>query len=151
MPASMFIAGGIDTLATPSRAAAAGGDVATDVAEAAPVDLPGDPEQLVMIDAGVKIVAACLLASGGRLARVGAIACAASLIPTTWAAHRFWEIDDPAGAGDAAGPVHEEPEHARRSADRRRRHRRPAVDPVGRAGDAAHELKDKASDLLPGG
>ena len=33
-------------------------------------------------------------ASGGKLARIGALACAASLVPTTFAAHRFWECDD---------------------------------------------------------
>jgi uncharacterized membrane protein YphA (DoxX/SURF4 family) len=150
MLATTFIAGGIDTLRNPAPRVEIAADVATEVAEAAPVDLPDDPEQLVQIDAAVKIVGGLLLASGGRLARIGALACAASLIPTTWAGHRFWEIDDPAeraqqqihflknvsmlgglliAAADTGG--------------------RPSI--PWRAGHAAGELKDKASELLPVG
>jgi putative oxidoreductase len=150
MLASIFITGGIDTLRNPAKPASVAGDVATDLAEAAPVDLPDDPESLIKIDAGVKIAGGLLLASGGRLARIGALACAASLIPTTWAAHRFWEVDDPEAraqqqvhffknlsllgglliaAADTGG--------------------RPSI--PWRAGHAAHEIKDKAADLLPVG
>jgi len=95
MLASMFVAGGIDTLRNPQPRVKMAGEVPNEVADAVPVDLPDDPEQLVKIDAGVKIVGGLLLGSGGRLARVGALACAASLIPTTLAAHRFWEVEDP--------------------------------------------------------
>ena len=150
MLASIFISGGIDTLRNPESDTEVAGDVATDIADAAPVDLPDDPETLVKIDAGVKIAGGLLLASGGRLARIGALACAASLVPTTWAAHRFWEIDDPQeraqqqihflknlsmlgglliAAADTGG--------------------RPSI--PWRAGHAAHGIKDKASDLLPVG
>jgi putative oxidoreductase len=150
MLASVFISGGIDTLRNPKVETQVAGDVPTDIAEAAPVELPQDPETLVMIDAGVKVVGGLLLLSGGRFARIGALACAASLVPTTWAAHRFWEIDDPdermkqqahflknlsilggllIAAADTGG--------------------RPSL--PWRAGHAAHELKDKASDLLPVG
>jgi putative oxidoreductase len=149
MLASIFISGGIDAIRNPKPEVKVAGDVATDIADSAPVELPQDPETLVMIDAGVKIVGGLLLASGGRLARIGALACAASLVPTTWAAHRFWEIDDPQqraqqqthflknvtilgglliAAADTGG--------------------RPSI--PWRAGHAAHELRDKASDLLPG-
>jgi uncharacterized membrane protein YphA (DoxX/SURF4 family) len=68
--------------------------VATKIAELLPIPLPDDPVQLVQIDAGVKIVGGLLLATG-RLPRLGATALAASLVPTTLAAHRFWEYDDP--------------------------------------------------------
>ena len=95
MLASIFITGGIDTLRHPARTAAVAGDVPTDVADALPIELPSDPESLVKIDAAAKLVGGVLLASGGRLARLGAVVCAASLVPTTLAAHRFWEIDDP--------------------------------------------------------
>ena len=132
MLASIFISGGIDTIRNPKYETEVGGDVATDIADAAPVDLPQDPETLVMIDAGVKIAGGLLLASGGRLARIGALACAASLIPTTWAASPLLGDRRSAGAGPAAGPLPQEPGHPRRAADRRRRHGRPALAPVAR-------------------
>lgn len=97
MLASVFISGGIDSLRDPELGAEAAGDVATDVADAAPpsASLPtDDPVALVRIDAGVKIVGGLLLAGGGRFARLGAVALAASLVPTTLGAHRFWEVDD---------------------------------------------------------
>jgi len=96
MLASVFISGGIDSLRDPELGAEAAGDVATDVADAAPpaASLPTDPVALVRIDAGVKIVGGLLLAGGGRFARLGAVALAASLVPTTLGAHRFWEADD---------------------------------------------------------
>jgi uncharacterized membrane protein YphA (DoxX/SURF4 family) len=95
MLASVFISGGIDSLRDPELGAEAAGDVATDVADAAPpsASLPSDPLALVRIDAGVKIVGGLLLAGGGRFARLGAVALAASLVPTTLGAHRFWEVD----------------------------------------------------------
>jgi len=93
--ASIFVSGGIEALRNRGPEVAVGGDVATDVADALPVDLPDDPETLVKLDAAVKVVGGLVLASGGRFARFGALACAASLVPTTFAAHRFWEIDDP--------------------------------------------------------
>ena len=95
MLASIFISGGIETLRHPGPSAARAADVATDVAEALPVDLPDDPESLVRLDAAAKVVGGLMLASGGRLARSGALICAASLLPTTLAAHRFWEETDP--------------------------------------------------------
>jgi uncharacterized membrane protein YphA (DoxX/SURF4 family) len=149
MLAAIFVEGGISTLRNPTTHTQVAGDVPKEVADAAPIDLPDDPEELVKIDAGVKIVGGLLLASGGRLARIGALACAASLVPTTWAAHRFWEIDDPAerekqqihfmknlsmlgglliAAADTGG--------------------RPSI--PWRAGHAAGELKEKAQELLPG-
>ncbi|CAN5191592.1 hypothetical protein BH20ACT5_BH20ACT5_15300 [soil metagenome] len=44
------------------------------------------------IDAAVKVGAGTLLALG-RFPRLAALALAGSLIPTTLAAHRFWEAD----------------------------------------------------------
>jgi uncharacterized membrane protein YphA (DoxX/SURF4 family) len=150
MLASIFISGGINQLREPQLHSQVAGEVPSEVAgavsENTPVDLPDDPEALVKVDAGVKLVGGLLLASGGRLARLGALACAASLVPTTWAAHRFWEIDDPderqkqqvqflknvslfggllIAAADVGG--------------------RPSI--PWRAGHAAHELAEKAGDL----
>ena len=94
--ASIFITGGLDTLRHPERPTQMAGDVATEVAEVLPVDLPSDPESLVKLDAAAKVAGGVMLATGGALARAGAVVCAASLVPTTLAAHRFWEVADPA-------------------------------------------------------
>ena len=148
MLASIFVAGGLEELRKPAQHADVAGDVPTDVAEALPVELPDDPETLVKIDAAVKVVGGLLLASGGRFARIGALACAASLVPTTYAAHRFWEETDP-------------DQRARQQANFIRNVSLlgglliAATDVGGRpslpwrAGHAAGELRDRASDLLP--
>jgi uncharacterized membrane protein YphA (DoxX/SURF4 family) len=65
--------------------------------------LPGSPssEQLVQVNAGVQIVAGGLFALGVA-PRVMALVLGASLVPTTLAGHRFWEMDD-----DAAKAQHQ--------------------------------------------
>ncbi len=57
-------------------------------------DLPGSPtaEQLVKVNAGVQVVAGGLFALG-IAPRVMAIALGGSLVPTTLAGHRFWEME----------------------------------------------------------
>ncbi|HMJ75179.1 MAG TPA: DoxX family membrane protein [Iamia sp.] len=57
------------------------------------LDLPDDPELMTKISGGVMVGAGILLALG-KLPRLSAAALAATLIPTTFAGHRFWEIDD---------------------------------------------------------
>ncbi len=150
MLASIFISGGIETLRNPGPGVKIGGDVATDVADAAPIDLPDDPEQLIKIDAAVKVVGGLLLASGGRLSRIGALACAASLIPTTIAGHRFWEVEDPDER--AVQQI-----HFMKNLSMLGGLLIAVVDTGGRpslpwrAGHAAVELKEKAADILPVG
>jgi putative oxidoreductase len=56
-------------------------------------DLPDDPELLTKVNGGVMVAAGLLLAIG-KLPRLSAAALAATLVPTTLAGHRFWEIDD---------------------------------------------------------
>ncbi|EST28378.1 hypothetical protein N566_22775 [Streptomycetaceae bacterium MP113-05] len=60
-----------------------------------PDSVPTDPETLVKIDAAMKIGAGAALAFG-KAPRVAALFLLGSLIPTTAAAHRFWEETDPA-------------------------------------------------------
>lgn len=87
--AGIFVVGGIDTLRKPGPRARKAKAVIEPVAKQA--GLEGiDPEQVTRIDAGVKIVAALMLATG-RLPRVSALVLAGSLLPTTVAGHRFWE------------------------------------------------------------
>jgi uncharacterized membrane protein YphA (DoxX/SURF4 family) len=102
MLAALFIQGGIAALKSPQDHVQAAKPVidavspAVDKAvEIAPIDQRPDDVVLVQIDAGVKIVAGSMLALG-KFPRLASTALAASLIPTTLAAHRFWEETDEA-------------------------------------------------------
>ena len=96
--AGIFIAGGIDTLRHPGPRAKKAQPVAEPVAAAARnsgvsaiSDL--DAEQIVRIDAAVKVAAGLMLATN-RLPRLSALALAASLAPTTVTGHPFWAEKD---------------------------------------------------------
>jgi uncharacterized membrane protein YphA (DoxX/SURF4 family) len=55
--------------------------------------VPENPRTLVRLNAAVHVVGGLALATGqGR--RIGALALAASMIPTTLAGHAYWEEDD---------------------------------------------------------
>ncbi len=92
MLAGIFIYGGLDALRDPEGKAKAADDVAPMIATA--LRLPTtDTVQLVRINGGVQVVAGTMLALGkGR--RLSALVLAASLVPTTYAGHRFWEEVD---------------------------------------------------------
>jgi uncharacterized membrane protein YphA (DoxX/SURF4 family) len=92
MLASIFIAEGIDSLLHPDTKAPAAEAVVRPLAEQVPV-VPDQVEQAVRLNGAVQVVAGSLLAIG-RFPRLSAAALAASLIPTTYAGHRFWESDD---------------------------------------------------------
>jgi putative oxidoreductase len=93
--ASVFIVGGLDALRHPGSKVPAAEGVAMSIAAHVP-HLPEDPEQLVRINAAVQVGAGVLL-SLGRFPRLSSMLLAGSVIPTTLAAHRFWEVrDDPA-------------------------------------------------------
>jgi uncharacterized membrane protein YphA (DoxX/SURF4 family) len=93
--ASMFIVGGLDALRNPEAKAGAAEDVGPPIAAHLPY-LPEDPEQLVKINGAVQVGAGVLFALG-RFPRLSATALAGSLVPTTLAGHRFWEIQDDPG------------------------------------------------------
>jgi putative oxidoreductase len=92
MLASIFIAEGIDSLLHPDTKAPAAEAVVRPLAEQVPA-VPDQVEQAVRLNGAVQLVAGSLLAIG-RFPRLSAAALAASLIPTTYAGHRFWESDD---------------------------------------------------------
>ncbi|MDQ3708074.1 MAG: DoxX family protein [Actinomycetota bacterium] len=94
MLASMFIAGGLDTLLNPGPKVPVAGGVAPKVAEQIPGMSEQDTEVLIRINGGVQLGGGALLALG-RFPRLSSLALAATLLPTTAAAHRFWELDDP--------------------------------------------------------
>ena len=92
MLASIFIAEGIDSLLHPDTKAPAAEAVVRPLAEQVSV-VPDQVEQAVRLNGAVQVVAGSLLAIG-RFPRLSAAALAASLIPTSYAGHRFWESDD---------------------------------------------------------
>lgn len=92
MLASTFIMGGLNTLRDPGRVAPKAEPVVRPVADRVSF-VPDQTEQAVRINAAVQVVAGSLLAIG-RLPRLSALAIAATLVPTTYAGHRFWEMDD---------------------------------------------------------
>ncbi|MGI8888533.1 MAG: DoxX family protein [Nocardioidaceae bacterium] len=98
MLSSMFITGGINTLKNAEYATKRAQPV-TDrlqplvdkAATSLPVSL--DNKQLVQANALIQIVGGAMLATG-RAPRMSALALAGSLVPTTFARHRFWEETD---------------------------------------------------------
>ncbi|WP_073455689.1 DoxX family protein [Pseudonocardia thermophila] len=101
MLAAIFISGGINALRNPAGHVEAARPLLEAVSpavdravQAAPVDQRPSDETLVKADAAVKVVAGTMLALG-KAPRLAATALAASIVPTTLAAHRFWEETDP--------------------------------------------------------
>ncbi|MDT0609318.1 DoxX family protein [Streptomyces lancefieldiae] len=93
MLASMFVAGGLHALRRPGDLVPAAEPVVRAVAERVAV-LPDSTEQLVRLNGAVHVVGGALLGLG-RCPRLAALALAATLVPTTLAAHRYWEAQDP--------------------------------------------------------
>jgi uncharacterized membrane protein YphA (DoxX/SURF4 family) len=98
MLASMFVAGGVDSFRNPSskvpRAQKVTERLPQLVERIAPgLPVPSDPATLVRINGGVQVAAALALATG-RAPRLAALVLAASLVPTTYAGHPFWEEKD---------------------------------------------------------
>jgi uncharacterized membrane protein YphA (DoxX/SURF4 family) len=92
--AGIFISGGVAALRDPEGHAKLAAETLEKVTELAPVDEIPSNVTLVKVDAAVKVGAGLLLATG-RTPRLAASALAASLVPTTLAGHRFWEVHEP--------------------------------------------------------
>lgn len=92
MLAAMFVVGGLDQLKHPSRKA----DTARPLLERVgpSIGLPDDPELLVRAN-GVAMIGAGSLLALGRLPRIASTVLAATIVPTTIAAHAFWNEEDP--------------------------------------------------------
>jgi len=93
MLAAVFVTGGLDTLLHPAARAKIAAPLLTKLA--GPLNLPDDPEMLVRANGATMVAAGSMLALG-RFPRVAALALAAALVPTTYTAHAFWTIKDPA-------------------------------------------------------
>jgi putative oxidoreductase len=91
--AATFVTGGLDSYRHPGPRAKAAAPVVDKLAPL--LRLPDDPELLVRANGAAMVVAGSLLALG-KLPRLSALVLATSLVPTTAAGHRFWEVKDPA-------------------------------------------------------
>ena len=89
--ASIFVVGGVNAWRRSARLAESAAPVMEPIGELTPGELRS--EQLVKINAGIQVVGGVLLALG-IVPRVMAVVLGGSLVPTTLAGHRFWEIDD---------------------------------------------------------
>lgn len=93
MLAAIFISGGVDALRNPGSKAAEAEAVTPMLTENIPALADQDTEGLVRINGGAQVAAGSLLALN-RFPRLSALVLAASIVPTTAAGHRFWELDD---------------------------------------------------------
>jgi uncharacterized membrane protein YphA (DoxX/SURF4 family) len=91
--ASIFVVGGWDALLHPAGKAKKAEAVSEPLSEHAGVESI-DAETLVRINGAVQIGAGVLLGVG-KFRRVAALVLIGSIIPTTYAGHRFWEESDP--------------------------------------------------------
>ncbi|HKN96573.1 MAG TPA: DoxX family protein [Pseudonocardiaceae bacterium] len=96
--ASVFVLSGIDIIRNPEtrvKTATPFLQSAVEKVGTLPEGVPTDPETLVKVSAGVKLVAGLGLALG-KFPRLCALVLALDLLPTTLAAHSYWEHEDPA-------------------------------------------------------
>jgi putative oxidoreductase len=91
---AIFIVSGLDVLAKPEGRAKAAKPVVDKVAQFIPV-VPQDPTAAVQLNAVVQLAGGAMLVAG-IVPRLAALALAGSPVPTTWAGHPFWQIEDPA-------------------------------------------------------
>lgn len=92
MLAGIFIVGGLDAALRPESKVPAALPVAGPIVDH--IDALDDTAQLVRLDGAVKVLAGTMLALG-KFPRLSSLALSTSLVPTTLAAHRFWQAKDP--------------------------------------------------------
>ncbi|MFD4577020.1 DoxX family protein [Streptomyces sp. NPDC058417] len=90
--ASMFVSGGLGSLRSPERVAPVAEPVVRPLTDRVSA-LPDRTVDAVRLSGAVQVVGGLLLATG-RVPRLAALGVAATLVPTTLAAHRFWEVED---------------------------------------------------------
>ncbi|MDR7086381.1 putative membrane protein YphA (DoxX/SURF4 family) [Aeromicrobium panaciterrae] len=93
MLASMFVFGGAMALRDPGPRAAKAQPVADAIKRVAP-DLPVNGSNLTRFNGGVQLVAGTALATG-RFPRLSAFVLAATMPPTTYVGHPYWDETDP--------------------------------------------------------
>lgn len=96
MLASMFVVGGIDSLRNAGEKASAVDQVTEPLGDNVPSAVrDASNEDIVRATGAAQVLGGTLLAFG-KMPRLASTVLAATLVPTTAAAHRFWEEDDPA-------------------------------------------------------
>ena len=99
--ASIFVHGGLDAYRNPESKVKAA-EVVTAPITARIEALPEDTATLVKMNGAVQVSAGALLAIG-KFRRLAAVMLIGSIIPTTYAGHRFWEeVDDEKKAAQQA-------------------------------------------------
>jgi putative oxidoreductase len=93
MLASIFVVQGLDTFQHPERVVKAAEPVVGAISERIPA-VPSETEQAVRLNGAVQAVAGTTLGLG-IFPRTSALVLAGTLVPTTLAGHRYWEIEDP--------------------------------------------------------
>ena len=91
MIAASFIASGLDQLRHPGKAAPKVAPLADQAAPA--LHLPNDPELLVRANGAAQVACGVMLGLG-RMPRTAATVLAASMVPSTYVSHPFWEAKD---------------------------------------------------------
>jgi putative oxidoreductase len=94
MLASIFVVQGLDTFQHPEKVSAKAEPVVRPLADRVPA-VPAQTEQAVRLNGAVQVAAGTMLGLG-ILPRLSALALAGTLVPTTLAGHRYWELEDPA-------------------------------------------------------
>lgn len=92
MLAAVFVTGGLDALRHPGKRAERARPMVESLAGM--TGMNADPELLVRAN-GATMAAAGLMLATGKLPRVAGGLLAASLLPTTYAGHPFWQETDP--------------------------------------------------------
>ena len=93
MLASIFVTYGLDGLLHPAARAQLAAPLVQTLT--GPLNLPNDPELMVRANSATMLAAGTLLGLG-KFPRLAALALAGSLVPSTYTAHPFWTVKDPA-------------------------------------------------------
>ena len=88
---STYVLLGFDALRAPGARVEQAGPVLATVRKAVP--LPEDDELVVRANAAVQVLCGALLMAG-RAPRLASLALAGSLVPTTFAGHSYWKLED---------------------------------------------------------
>jgi uncharacterized membrane protein YphA (DoxX/SURF4 family) len=93
MLASIFVVQGWHNFESPEGVAPLAEPVVKPLIDRIP-GMPTEPEQAVRINGAIQAAAGAMLGLG-VLPRLAALAIAGTLVPTTLAGHRFWDVQDP--------------------------------------------------------
>jgi uncharacterized membrane protein YphA (DoxX/SURF4 family) len=93
MLASIFVVQGWHNFESPEGVAPLAQPVVKPLVDRIP-GMPTEPEQAVRINGAIQAAAGAMLGLG-LLPRLAALAIAGTLVPTTLAGHRFWDVQDP--------------------------------------------------------